>query len=200
MNHHDRERFERMRNRVDLLELDRASLRLRLGNQMREIQRLNEIIRRHRDPPPGVIEQPPPYLPISWTRPHEAHEVPMLLTEFQRAVGRWMRGCFVTPEAMTIEQRSFRMLEEANELAQAGGVTREEAHRLVDYVYDRPKGEIEQEIGGVAVTLAGLAEVKNVTVEICAERELHRCIQNTEKIREKDLQKPKRSPLPGAST
>lgn len=122
-----------------------------------------------------------------------------MVTDLQNAVNRWMRDCFVTPDAMTLEQRAFRFGEEANELLQASGISREDAHRLVDYVYDREIGAIEQEIGGVGVTLLGVAEVANITAQVAIERELHRCIQNTEKIREKDRQKPKRSPLPGAS-
>jgi hypothetical protein len=198
VNHHDEQRFERLRNRIDVIELDRASQRLRLGNQMREIQRLNEIIRGHRNPPVGVVEQPPPFAPVNWTRQYKA-QGQYMLTNFQRAVGRWMRECFRSETAMTIEQRGFRMLEEANELAQSCGVTQAEAHRLVDYVYSRPAGLIEQEVGGVMVTVAGLCEAANLTLEVAAERELGRCIKNTEKIREKDLAKPARSALPGAS-
>jgi hypothetical protein len=122
-----------------------------------------------------------------------------MITSLQRRVWTWMRACFTKPDAFTIEQRSFRFLEEANELAQACGTSREDAHRLVDYVYDRPPGEIEQEIGGVGVTLLGLAEASNLTAQIAIERELDRCIEKTEAIRAKDLAKPARSPLPGTT-
>src|SRR6185312_5264384 len=101
--------------------------------------------------------------------------------------------------SLTPEQRSFRFLEEALELAQAVGTTREEALKLVDYVYSRPIGQVGQEIGGVMVTLAGVATVCAELVNSCAEDELARCIANTAKIRMKDLNKPERSPLPGAT-
>jgi len=122
------------------------------------------------------------------------------ITDLQRRVWQWMRTCFRSEDAFTIEQRGFRMLEEANELAQSCAVSREDAHRLVDYVYDRPAGIIEQEIGGLGVTLLAVAEASNLTAQVAIERELQRCIENTEKIREKDLAKPKRSPLPGGGS
>lgn len=116
---------------------------------------------------------------------------------FQARVYDWMQECFRRPDSLFPEQRSFRFLEEALELAQASGTGREDALRLVDYVYSRPPGEIYQEIGGVMVSLAGLATSVGHSMENAAETELNRCRENTERIRAKDLAKPERSPLPG---
>ena len=56
-------------------------------------------------------------------------------------------------------ERVHRFTEEALELGQALGCTREEAHQLVNYVYGRPVGEPGQEVGGVMTTLASGAYV-----------------------------------------
>lgn len=60
------------------------------------------------------------------------------------------------------EERALRFAEEALEMVQAEGVTREQAHALVDQVFDKPVGEIEQELGGVLVTLSAYMAVKGL--------------------------------------
>ncbi len=45
------------------------------------------------------------------------------------------------------------MQEEGTELAQSAGISREDAHKNVDMVYDKPVGEIGQEIAGYGDTL-----------------------------------------------
>ena len=52
--------------------------------------------------------------------------------------------------------RLYRALEEVLELGQVLGLEPVKAHELVDYVYGRPVGELEQEAGGVAFTITGL--------------------------------------------
>lgn len=69
----------------------------------------------------------------------------------------------------SIGERNRRFLEEAIELYQAVAeedptamalhTARAKAHELVDFIFDRPPGEIEREIGGVTLTLGCLAEV-----------------------------------------
>lgn len=63
-----------------------------------------------------------------------------------------------------IEERARRFLEEAIELCQAVGVTREDTATVADYVFGRAPGQPAQEIGGVMVTLACLAEVLGESV------------------------------------
>jgi hypothetical protein len=125
-----------------------------------------------------------------------AHET---TAHFQGRVHQWMKDCFKRPDALFLEQRAFRFIEEALELAQAAGTSREDVLRLVQYVYDRPVGVISQEIGGVMVTLAALATSCYYIMDECGETELSRCVKNTDRIRAKDLVKPQRSPLPGLS-
>jgi len=114
---------------------------------------------------------------------------------FQSRVWRWAKECFVTDDALSPEQRSFRFMEEALELTQAVGTSKEDVHRLVDHVYSRPVGEARQEVGGVMVTLAALCESKGIIMLAAAHNEIARCERRTAAIREKDRAKPKRSPL-----
>lgn len=122
-----------------------------------------------------------------------------MVQPFQDRVWQWMRECFQRPDAWTSQQHAFRFIEEALELVQAIGTSKDDVLRLVDYTYGREVGQPSQEIGGVMVTLAGLASSIDRSVDGCAEVELERCIAKSDKIREKDLAKPQRSPLPGPS-
>jgi hypothetical protein len=130
----------------------------------------------------------------SLTRRHRASQI---MSSFQARVYEWMKDCFKKPDALLPEHRAFRFIEEALELVQAVGTSRAEVLRVVEYVYGRPAGQDAQEIGGVMVTLAGLATSRALILNDCADEELSRCVINLERIRAKDLTKPQRSPLPG---
>lgn len=56
------------------------------------------------------------------------------------------------------QMRGLRMLEEAIELYQAVGCDKEQAKKLIDYVFSRPAGLPQQELGGLGVTVLALAE------------------------------------------
>lgn len=116
---------------------------------------------------------------------------------FQAAVHEWMLRCFGVEIAGDKVERNHRFLEEALELVQSAGTTREEALKLVDYVYGRPVGELHQEVGGTMVTLAALCQANGISMEISGEVELNRCWGKIEQIRAKQAAKPKMSPLPG---
>lgn len=121
--------------------------------------------------------------------------------QFQRAVGFWVQACFGVEVAADKKERAFRFLEEANELAQAMGVTRADAHSLVDYTWNRPAGEAPQEVGGCAITLAALCEAADIDLGKQGVNELDRVCTPAmiERIREKQKSKPHNSPLPGVS-
>lgn len=85
------------------------------------------------------------------------------LTNHQRDLMAWSNDCI--PGDVDVPTRLSRFLEEATELVQAGGMTREKAHILVDYVFARKVGDPDQEIGGVMVTLLLVAEVMGLDVE-----------------------------------
>ncbi|MBV7542065.1 hypothetical protein [Acidovorax sp. sic0104] len=120
-------------------------------------------------------------------------------TSFQDRVEPWLLECFGAKVAGNTLERSHRMLEEALELGQAVGCTREEAHQLVDYVFGRPVGEAAQEAGGVMLTLAALCRAHGIDMHEAGDRELARVWAKLEAIRAKQATKPQNSPLPGAT-
>lgn len=115
---------------------------------------------------------------------------------FQERVQPWMMACFGPAIAADTIERNHRFFEEAAELTQACGMTADEAHQLVDYVWNRPVGERKQEVGGVMVTLAALCLAQQLDMHECGETELDRIWTKTEQIRAKQAAKPKHSPLP----
>lgn len=64
---------------------------------------------------------------------------------FQDIVSRWLESCFGKEAVNDKSERNHRFLEESLELVQSLGCTREEAHMLVEYVFDRPTGDPMQE-------------------------------------------------------
>lgn len=121
--------------------------------------------------------------------------------DFQGRAVNWVREAFGSEPADCKSERAHRFLEEAFELAQAAGVTREEAALLLAYVFDRPAGEVAQEVGGVMLTLAPFAAAHEVNMHAAGEAELARV--NTPAViarcRLKNATKPRNSPLPGSA-
>lgn len=74
----------------------------------------------------------------------------------------------------SVRQRALRMFEEAVELAQAAGNDPAQLHRLIDYVYARPVGTVESELGGVGVCLLALAAAANLSADETEQREVDR--------------------------
>lgn len=82
---------------------------------------------------------------------------------YQVEIKDWLREVVGIPEQYdSIENRSQRFLEESLELVQVTGLTKEQCHTLVDYVYGRPTGDLPQEVGGSMVCLAVLCERLNI--------------------------------------
>lgn len=120
-----------------------------------------------------------------------------MIMNFQARVHQWMINCFGAGIAADKTERNYRFLEEALELVQANNLYREDAHALVDYVYDRPVGEVKQELGGVMVTLAALAEALDIDMDGLGDQELDRVWGKIAQIREKQASKKiKSNPLP----
>lgn len=71
-------------------------------------------------------------------------------------------------------ERGRRLLEETLELAQAVGVSREQALGHVERAYSRPPGAVDQELGQVVLCTAALAEVEGFDVRMRGEIELER--------------------------
>jgi hypothetical protein len=93
--------------------------------------------------------------------------------ERQRMIYEWVVRVFGTRNAMSGE-RAARFVEEAVELVQAVGLSRERVMAIVDVVYSRPKGDVFQEIGGVGLTLLALAAAVNYSAEVAEVAEMCR--------------------------
>lgn len=115
---------------------------------------------------------------------------------FQLRVLAWMMECFSMEVCRDRQERNHRFLEEALELVQSLGCTRSEAHQLVDYTFDRPAGDPNQELGGVMVTIAALCFPSELHMSVAAETELARVWSKIDVIRAKQAAKPKHSPIP----
>ena len=107
----------------------------------------------------------------------------MDLHEAQLRVTQWGYDTFGPEIVLNKDERFLRFLEEAIELAQAGDMDREQAHRLVDYVYDRPPGETIKEAGGVMVTLLLLAHQDGFIAQFALDAEIARIHKEQNKIR-----------------
>ena len=99
----------------------------------------------------------------------------MTLDLMTRMAYDWGVRCFGREHMIDKPTRSLRMLEEAIELTQSLSVSREQAHELVDYVYDRPPGDPIQEAGGTLLTISVLCHALGQTPERVYETELMRC-------------------------
>ena len=122
--------------------------------------------------------------------PHHPRHLPPVEPSFQARVRPWVLACFGEDVANDRAQRAHRFAEEALELVQAIGGTAEMAHRMVDYVFSRPLGEPEQEIGGVMTTLATLCLALGEDMHACGEAELARVWTKVDAIRAKRAGKP----------
>lgn len=119
------------------------------------------------------------------------------MRDFQQNVRNWMMDCFGPKIASDRKERNYRFLEEALELVQANGCSIEDAHALVEYVFNRPEGEANQELGGVMVTLAALCNTANLMIEEAAWKEMARVWEKKDEIRAKQASKKiKSGPLP----
>lgn len=116
--------------------------------------------------------------------------------EFQSRVRDWMMACFGEEISQDQVERNHRFLEESLELVQSCGCTKAEAQELIDYVFDRPMGQKDQEVGGTVVTLTALCLAQSINLHEASERELARVWLNIDKIRAKQAAKPKFSARP----
>jgi hypothetical protein len=109
---------------------------------------------------------------------------------YQGSINDWMHNTFGDKVLFDKKERSHRFAEEAIELLQATGYTKEELQAMIDYVYNRPVGEIRQEVGGTIHCLSALCTAHHIVMSHEALMVMRYCEQNSEKIRQKHSQKP----------
>lgn len=121
----------------------------------------------------------------------------MSLDEAQFSTKNWGDACFGEEINNSQLERIDRFVEESIELAQAmyaklGYKPEEIKYRITkqtEHTLSRPVGEVEQEIGGVMITLLCLCNAIRVSLIDLTIRELNRCWNNIPKIREKQKSK-----------
>lgn len=96
---------------------------------------------------------------------------------------QWLREVFGFASANDVEERLLRLGEETLELMQSRGVTREQAHALVEQVFNNPPGQPLQELGGVMVTLASYCAVDHQNPSDAFGYEFARCQQPDVKLK-----------------
>lgn len=116
--------------------------------------------------------------------------VTKLPESFQARVYPWTLKTFGPTLTLSLKERRQRVGEEAIELLQAAGASRDEIIGIVDHVMNRPMGEPRQEAAGLQVCLAAFCNTMNIDMDQCREEELERCIDKVDKIRDKNLLKP----------
>lgn len=94
----------------------------------------------------------------------------------QNMMVRWGIDAFGLAQMENIEQRGLRMVEEAIEAAQAAGCEHKMLHKLIDYIYDRPVGNLKQELGGVQVCVAVLANAAGFSADQAELQEIERVL------------------------
>jgi hypothetical protein len=109
---------------------------------------------------------------------------------YQERIDEWMLNTFGEKVLSDRKERSHRFAEEALELLQATGYTKEELQNMIDYVYNRPVGEVRQEVGGTIHCLSALCTAYHITMSHEALTVMHYCEYNSDKIRKKHFNKP----------
>lgn len=121
------------------------------------------------------------------------------MNNYQREVSDWVIECMGQEVLMNKQERAYRFVEEAMELAQACGVSESEVLQLAYYVFDRPTGEVALEVGGVMNTLAAMCTAYHIDLYRAGWAELERISEPSmmARIRAKHAAKKLRTPLPG---
>lgn len=116
----------------------------------------------------------------------------------QSRVAPWMQQCFGPEISADKLERGDRLLEEVLELLQSGDYPADRVLALRDYVWNRPKGEPHQEVGGTMITLAAYCLAHDLDMHVAGEDELARINRPAiiQKIRAKQAAKPTGSALP----
>lgn len=106
----------------------------------------------------------------------------------QQRVHGWLRYVFGPHAAEHKVTRAIKFLEEALELAQACGISKDSARHVTNMVYSNAPGAIAQEIGGTVITLAALSHALgyDYTAEGLAEMKRVESPEAIEKIKSKD--------------
>lgn len=109
--------------------------------------------------------------------PNDRPEIRALSREQrQLIVTDWCRRAFASESQENRGKRVLRFFEEAMELFQAEGGSREQVEALLDRVFARPAGDPGQEVGGVSVTLLSYCSAAGLSADECEAAEIERVL------------------------
>jgi hypothetical protein len=94
----------------------------------------------------------------------------------QDSIFTWAMTAFTVEQATSLPQRGVRLLEETLEAYQACGGDLAMAHKLVDFVFSRPVGDLRQELGGVGVGVLALAAAAGFSADEAERVEVERVL------------------------
>lgn len=107
----------------------------------------------------------------------------------QQRIISWL-GRTYGQQTLEKEERSLRYAEESMELLQAAGVDKDTLLKIVDHVYSRPKGDVDQEVTGSYITLVGMCHAHGIDLHNSVDNELDRVEQIKDACRTKHDSKP----------
>lgn len=110
---------------------------------------------------------------------------------FQKRTAAWVTGTFGQSHQDDMRERCDRVIEEVLELMQSLDYPAEAVESALRYVYGRGKGEAQQEVGGVMVTMAALCDAAKIDMYASGEIELNRVETVPHLVRAKQERKPR---------
>lgn len=96
------------------------------------------------------------------------------MKDLQKRVIQWAIACFGMEHVYDTKVRALRLLEESIEFAQAVGVPYDQAANLTAFVYSRPAGDPDQELGGIGVTFLAACESRFKDATAITRKEVER--------------------------
>lgn len=105
---------------------------------------------------------------------------------FQGDVRDWVIRTFGFELYQDKRERAERVAEEAVEVVQAAGLSRERMHQIVDWVYNKPPGDLQREIGGMLLPLSALASAHKIELEQAVSSEFAFASTNSLRIARKN--------------
>lgn len=95
---------------------------------------------------------------------------------WQARVAAWVANAFGAEHANNVEQRGLRLVEEAIEAGQAAGCDPATLHKLIDYIYAKPPGDLRQELGGVGLCVLAMADAAGFSADDAERMEINRVL------------------------
>lgn len=101
------------------------------------------------------------------------------MNKLDELMWEWGVRCFGLAHMTNRGVRALRFFEEAIELCQAVGLSKKQLQHAIDVVYSRPRGSVNQEIGGVRVTLGVLTKGIGEDLDELFYNEVSRCLSKS---------------------